>query len=187
MCVAHRNDDEATAQQQATAQQVEATAEPAPLARGYRTCTLAGGLGHSWLHGWPGYAKAVSAEIRMPGAAEQNLHLAKREVGEIACQLAPPPFRRRSPAGPCVCGLTAARTGPARSHDQTDGTLVPDQRCPISHSLPPQWRELARESPQCQWRWRGRPPIKTRSSPGAYTRKRCLARCGHGLVIDAQQ
>ncbi len=45
---------------QATAQQVDATAEPAPLARGYRTRTLAGGWGHSWLHGWPGYGKAVS-------------------------------------------------------------------------------------------------------------------------------
>jgi hypothetical protein len=39
-----------------TAQQ----AEPAPLARGYRTRTLAGGLGHSWLHGWPGYGKTTS-------------------------------------------------------------------------------------------------------------------------------
>ena len=45
---------------QVTAQQVDPTAEPAPLARGYRTRTLAGGWGHSWLHGWPGYAKAVS-------------------------------------------------------------------------------------------------------------------------------
>jgi hypothetical protein len=26
----------------------------------YRTRTLAGGWGHSWLHGWPGYAKAIS-------------------------------------------------------------------------------------------------------------------------------
>ena len=43
-----------------TAQQVDPTAEPAPLARGYRTRTLAGGWGHSWLHGWPGYGKAVS-------------------------------------------------------------------------------------------------------------------------------
>jgi hypothetical protein len=45
---------------QATAQQVAPTADPAPLARGYRTRTLAGGWGHSWLHGWPGYGKAVS-------------------------------------------------------------------------------------------------------------------------------
>src|SRR5688572_33307126 len=45
---------------QATAQQVNPTAEPAPLARGYRTRALAGGWGHSWLHGWPGYGKAIS-------------------------------------------------------------------------------------------------------------------------------
>ena len=45
---------------QVTAQQVDPTVELAPLARGYRTRTLAGGWGHSWLHGWPGYAKAVS-------------------------------------------------------------------------------------------------------------------------------
>jgi len=45
---------------QATAQQVASTAEPAPLVRGYRTRALAGGWGHSWLHGWPGYGKAVS-------------------------------------------------------------------------------------------------------------------------------
>ena len=44
----------------AAAQQVEPTAEPAPLARGYRTRTLAGGWGHSWLSGWPGYGKAIS-------------------------------------------------------------------------------------------------------------------------------
>ena len=44
----------------ATAQQVDPTAEPAPLARGYRTRTLAAGWGHSWLHGWPGYGQTVS-------------------------------------------------------------------------------------------------------------------------------
>ena len=44
----------------ATAQQVDPTAEPAPLARGYRTRTLAGGWGHSRLHGWPGYDQTVS-------------------------------------------------------------------------------------------------------------------------------
>jgi lipid A 3-O-deacylase len=44
----------------ATAQHVDQTAGPPPLARGYRTRTLAGGWGHSWLHGWPGYGKAVS-------------------------------------------------------------------------------------------------------------------------------
>jgi hypothetical protein len=44
----------------AGAQGSGATGEPAPLARGYRTRTLAGGWGHSWLHGWPGYGKAVS-------------------------------------------------------------------------------------------------------------------------------
>jgi hypothetical protein len=43
-----------------TAQQAEPTAEVAPLARGYRTRALAGGWGHSWLHGWPGYGKAIS-------------------------------------------------------------------------------------------------------------------------------
>jgi lipid A 3-O-deacylase len=43
-----------------TAQQTDATAEPPPLARGYRTRALAGGWGHSWLHGWPGYGKAIS-------------------------------------------------------------------------------------------------------------------------------
>ena len=51
---------------QATAQQVAPAAEPAPLARGYRTRTLAGGWGHSWLHGWPGYGKAIS-DIRYFG------------------------------------------------------------------------------------------------------------------------
>ena len=30
------------------------------LARGYRTRALAGGWGHSWLNGWPGYGKAIS-------------------------------------------------------------------------------------------------------------------------------
>jgi hypothetical protein len=30
------------------------------LARGYRTRALAAGWGHSWLHGWPGYGKALS-------------------------------------------------------------------------------------------------------------------------------
>jgi lipid A 3-O-deacylase len=35
-------------------------ADPAPLARGYQTRALAGGWGHSWLHGWPGYGKAIS-------------------------------------------------------------------------------------------------------------------------------
>ena len=44
----------------ATAQQVDPTTEPAPLARGYGTRTLAGGWGHSWLHGWPGYDRTVS-------------------------------------------------------------------------------------------------------------------------------
>lgn len=34
--------------------------DPAPLARGYRSRALAGGWGHSWLHGWPGYGKAIS-------------------------------------------------------------------------------------------------------------------------------
>ena len=43
-----------------TAQQAEPTAEPAQLARGYRTRALAGGCGHSWLYGWPGYGKATS-------------------------------------------------------------------------------------------------------------------------------
>jgi hypothetical protein len=44
-----------------TAQQADPTAEqPAPLARGYRTRALAGGWGHSWLHGWPGHGKAIS-------------------------------------------------------------------------------------------------------------------------------
>jgi hypothetical protein len=36
------------------------TGGPEPLARGHRTRTLAGGWGHSWLHGWPGYGKAIS-------------------------------------------------------------------------------------------------------------------------------
>lgn len=43
-----------------TAQQADPTAERAPLARGYRTRALAGGWGHSWLHGWPGHGKAIS-------------------------------------------------------------------------------------------------------------------------------
>jgi hypothetical protein len=43
-----------------TAQPVDPTAGPAPLARGYCTRALAGGWGHSWLHGWPGYGKAIS-------------------------------------------------------------------------------------------------------------------------------
>ena len=43
-----------------TAQQAEPTAEPAQLVRGYRTRALAGGWGHSWLYGWPGYGKATS-------------------------------------------------------------------------------------------------------------------------------
>ena len=42
------------------AQQADAPAEPAPLARGYGTRALAGGWGHSWLHGWPGHGKAIS-------------------------------------------------------------------------------------------------------------------------------
>lgn len=45
------------------APQVDTTDEadtPAPLARGYRTRALAGGWGHSWLRGWPGYGKAIS-------------------------------------------------------------------------------------------------------------------------------
>jgi hypothetical protein len=43
-----------------TAQPVNSPSDPAPLARGYRTRALAGGWGHSWLHGWPGYGKAIS-------------------------------------------------------------------------------------------------------------------------------
>jgi hypothetical protein len=43
-----------------TAQQAGPTTEAAPLARGYRTRALAGGWGHSWLHGWPGHEKAIS-------------------------------------------------------------------------------------------------------------------------------
>lgn len=46
--------------QEVIAQQAEPTAEPAPLTRGYRTRALAGGWGHSWLHGWPGYGKAIT-------------------------------------------------------------------------------------------------------------------------------
>jgi hypothetical protein len=42
------------------AQPADPPSEPAPLARGYRTRALAGGWGHSWLHGWPGYGKAIS-------------------------------------------------------------------------------------------------------------------------------
>jgi hypothetical protein len=42
------------------AQPADPPTEPAPLARGYRTRALAGGWGHSWLHGWPGYGKAIS-------------------------------------------------------------------------------------------------------------------------------
>src|SRR5688572_31805501 len=30
------------------------------LFRSYRTRALAGGWGHSWLHGWPGHGKAIS-------------------------------------------------------------------------------------------------------------------------------
>jgi hypothetical protein len=41
---------------QAPAQQVDRLRSPLR----YRTRTLAGGLRHSWLHDWPGYAKAVS-------------------------------------------------------------------------------------------------------------------------------
>ncbi len=48
-----------------TAQQIP-SADSAPLARGYRTRGLAGGWGHSWLHGWPGYGKAIS-EIEYVG------------------------------------------------------------------------------------------------------------------------
>ena len=40
--------------------------EPAPLARGYQTRALAGGWGRSWLHGWPGYGRAIS-EIQYIG------------------------------------------------------------------------------------------------------------------------
>src|SRR5688500_9366672 len=40
--------------------QVDPNAERAPLARGYRTRALAFGWGHSWLHGWPGYGKAIT-------------------------------------------------------------------------------------------------------------------------------
>ena len=43
-----------------TAQQPDPISEPSPLARGYRTRALAGGWGHSWLHGWPGYGKAIT-------------------------------------------------------------------------------------------------------------------------------
>jgi hypothetical protein len=42
------------------AQETNSSTDAAPLARGHRTRTLAGGWGHSWLHGWPGYGKAVS-------------------------------------------------------------------------------------------------------------------------------
>jgi hypothetical protein len=42
------------------AQQERPASEPAPLARGYQTRALAAGWGHSWLHGWPGYGKAIS-------------------------------------------------------------------------------------------------------------------------------
>jgi len=45
--------------QEVTPQEIP-IADPAPLARGYRTRALAGGWGHSWLHGWPGYGKAIS-------------------------------------------------------------------------------------------------------------------------------
>lgn len=34
--------------------------DPPPLARGYETRGLAGGWGHSWRPGWPGYGKAIS-------------------------------------------------------------------------------------------------------------------------------
>lgn len=43
-----------------SAQHADAPAEPAPLARGYRTRALAGGWGHSWLYGWPGYGESIS-------------------------------------------------------------------------------------------------------------------------------
>ena len=46
--------------QEIAAQPVGPPSEPAPLARGYRTRALAGGWGHSWLHGWPGHGKAIS-------------------------------------------------------------------------------------------------------------------------------
>ncbi len=46
--------------QEIAAQPVGPHSEPAPLARGYRTRALAGGWGHSWLHGWPGHGKAIS-------------------------------------------------------------------------------------------------------------------------------
>ena len=45
---------------EARAQQVDSTGDPPPLARGDRTRALAGGWGHSWRHGWPGYGKAIS-------------------------------------------------------------------------------------------------------------------------------
>ena len=48
------------APQTAAAQQADSTADPAPLARGYRTRALAAGWGHSWLYGWPGYRKAIT-------------------------------------------------------------------------------------------------------------------------------
>ena len=70
-----------------TAQQADPAAEPAPLARSYRTRALAGGWGHSWLHGWPGYGKALS-DIQYVGVYPQMGWTALRPETRISYSFA---------------------------------------------------------------------------------------------------